>query len=123
MIALLEDNPAIAQFIVAALAIYDCHVEHFSDGAAFLTTLQSGTYDMVLTDFMLPGEISGFQVITALQERCSTLPIVVMTAASKDALTSLRTLYPAIPILWKPFKMQDLLQTMASLATTTCQFS
>lgn len=118
MIALIEDNPAIAQFISAALKIYGCQAEHFSDGAAFLTTLQSRIYDMVLTDFMLPGEISGFQVITALQERCPTLPVVVMTAASKDTLANLRTLYPAIPILWKPFKMQDLLQTMASLATT-----
>jgi DNA-binding response OmpR family regulator len=115
MIALLEDNPAIAQFIVATLAIYGSHVEHFSDGAAFLTTLQTRTYDMVLTDFMLPGEISSLQVITALQERCPMLPIVVITAASKDALSNLRTLYPAIPILWKPFKMQDLLQTMTSL--------
>ena len=115
MIALLEDNPAIAQFIIATLKIYGSHVEHFSDGTAFLTKLQTCTYDMVLTDFMLPGEISGLQVVTALQERCPMLPIVVITAASKDALSSLRTLYPAIPILWKPFKMQDLMQTMASL--------
>ena len=121
MIALLEDNPSIAQFIIAALEIYGCHVEHFSDGAAFLTTLQTGTYDMVLTDFMLPGEISVLQIITSLQERCPMLPIIVITAASKSALTSLRTLYPAIPILWKPFKMKDLLQTMASLSQSTCQ--
>jgi two-component system response regulator PilR (NtrC family) len=119
MIALLEDNHAIAQFIVATLTIYGCHVEHFSDGAAFLTALQSGTYDMVVTDFMLPGEFSGFQVVTALQERFPTLPIIVITAASRDALASLHALYPAIPILWKPFKMQDLLQTMGSLATTS----
>jgi DNA-binding response OmpR family regulator len=121
MIALLEDNPSIAQFIVAALEIHGYHIEHFSDGASFLATLQTSTYDLVLTDFMLPGEISGFQIITALQENYPTLPIIVITAANKSALTSLCTLYPVIPILWKPFKMQDLLQKMEFLSKPACQ--
>jgi DNA-binding response OmpR family regulator len=123
LIALLEDNLAIAQFIVAALEVHGYHVVHFSDSAALLVALQSGTYEMVLTDFMLPGEISGFQLIASLQERYPTLPIIVITAASKSTLTRLSILYPTIPILAKPFRVQDLLKKMASVSKSTFQTS
>jgi DNA-binding response OmpR family regulator len=121
LIALLEDNPAIAQFIIAALEVHGYRIEHFSDSAALLAALQDGGYEMVLTDFMLPGEISGLQIIASLQERNPTLPIIVITAASHSILTQLRILYPKIPILTKPFRVQNLLQKIASLSSPTFQ--
>jgi len=109
MLALIEDNLAIAQLILTALKMHSHPTKHFTEGASFFFSLQNSFYEAVLIDLTLPGGISGIQVITFLREMYPALPIIVVSAASENILASLHTLYPTIPILRKPFKMQELL--------------
>jgi DNA-binding response OmpR family regulator len=110
MVALIEDNHAIAQLITTALEMHNYPVKHFTEGASFFFSLQTTFYDLVLIDLTLPGGVSGMQVITFLRERYPTIPIIVVSAAGENILAGLHTLYPTIPIIRKPFKMQELIQ-------------
>ncbi len=113
MIALIEDTPAVAQLITIVLEAQGCSVVHFLDGASFFATLQDTLYDIVLVDLNLPGNVSGLQVIISLNEMMPHVPIIVVSGASKGLLASVHTLYPTLPIIRKPFKMQDLIQEVS----------
>src|SRR5436305_10379360 len=110
MIALIEDNTAIAQLIITALEMHKYTVKHFAEGASFFFSLQTDFYDLVLVDLTLPGGVSGLQVISFLREMYPALPIIVVSAAGENILAGLHTLYPTLPIIRKPFKMQELIQ-------------
>jgi DNA-binding response OmpR family regulator len=118
MIALIEDSIAVAQLIITALEMHNYAVKHFTEGASFFFSLQSTFYDVVLVDLTLPGGVSGLQVITFLCEMNPTLPIIVVSAAGENILAGLHTLYPTLPIIRKPFKMQELLQEIAKARNT-----
>jgi two-component system response regulator MtrA len=118
MIALIEDTPAVAQLITIVLETQGYSVKHFLDGAAFFATLQDTLYDIVLVDLNLPGNVSGFQVILSLHEMMPHVPIIIVSGASKGLLASVHTLYPTLPIIRKPFKMQELLREVSAALKT-----
>jgi DNA-binding response OmpR family regulator len=76
-------------------------------------------YSVVLVDINLPGDISGFQAILSLREIFPELPIIVVSGASKSFLASIHTLYPNIPIIHKPFKVQELLEEVIAILRRT----
>ncbi len=118
MIALIEDTPAVAQLITIVLEAQGYSVKHFLDGVSFFATLQDTLYDLVLVDLNLPGNVSGFQVIISLHEMMPHVPIIIVSGASKGLLASVHTLYPTVPIIRKPFKMQELLQEVSNALKT-----
>ncbi|GAC1372130.1 MAG: response regulator [Ktedonobacteraceae bacterium] len=114
MIALIEDTPSVAQLIVILLEQQGYSVKHFLDGVSFFATIQDTLYDLVLVDLNLPGNVSGFQVIISLNEMMPHVPIIIVSGASKGLLASVHTLYPTLPIISKPFRMNDLLQEVST---------
>ena len=113
MIALIEDTPAVAQLITILLERQGYSVRHFLDGVSFFATLQDTVYNLVLVDLNLPGNVSGFQVIISLRDIMPHVPIIIVSGASKSLLASVHTLYPTLPIIRKPFKMDELLRAVA----------
>ena len=111
-LALIEDNVSLARLVTTILQFHGKSVKHFPDGASFLTSLQTTSYDFVVVDFNLPGTVSGLQVIKFLQQNMPTVPVLVVSAAHESLLTSLRTLYPHLFILPKPFSLLALLQSI-----------
>jgi two-component system response regulator QseB len=59
-------------------------VDWVKDGGAAEHALGAGTYDLCLLDLGLPRK-EGLQVLKALRQRGSTLPVLIMTA--RDAIT------------------------------------
>jgi len=110
--ALIEDNKRLGHLITLTLRMYDHTVMYFSDCASFVASLPGTSYDFILVDYNVPGSISGLQVITLLQENRPTVPLLVISGASESLLKSLRTLYPHLPLLCKPFSTQTLLQSI-----------
>ncbi len=110
--ALIEDSMPIAQLISVTLQMQGHSLMHFSDGASFLASVQTTSYDFILVDFNLPGTVSGLQVISFLQESMSDVPALVITAVSEWLLKDVRTKYPQLFILHKPFHIQELLQSI-----------
>ena len=111
-VALIEDAFAIADFLMTALKAHGYQVHHFSQGISFLASLENNAYDIVLTNFNIPGEVSGLQVITHLQEQYPALPIIVISGTDENTIARLQARYPGLGILRKPFKLRDLLQEM-----------
>ena len=79
-IAYVEDN-AINLALVQRIAMMSGHIiTSFTEGEIALTELSRQTFDLILMDVELAGEMNGLQVVRALRARGLTTPIIAVTA-------------------------------------------
>lgn len=127
-IAVLEDNPAICEYLAIALEMAGHHVSVHTYGASLLATLftESGVrwplpYDLMTVDLLLPGELSGLEVITRIRASITSehLPIIMLSGAGDNLLEQAKCQFPQSPLLRKPFQMKALLQLIEKLSRST----
>jgi DNA-binding response OmpR family regulator len=105
-ILVVEDDSTIASEIVLGLRQAGFEVELRTSGDGVARDVQTGRFDVVILDLMLP-RTSGFDVLAELKHR-STTPILVLTARGEleDRLRSFEL--GAVDYLSKPFWMAEL---------------
>ena len=110
-ILLVEDEPAIVDFMVRALrhASYTVRVE--TNGQTALAALANDPPRVMVLDLVLP-ILSGWAVLEQLYRHPRSIPVVVMTA-NPIAATQLRR-YDIRQCLIKPFRMDELFGALAA---------
>lgn len=106
-VLIVEDDAALAELIVLALASAEFRPTLRTDGQEGLRAALEGGFDLVLLDILLPG-IDGLQVCRRVRSQ-SQVPIVMITAKAdtRDVVTGLDC--GADDYLPKPFEVQELL--------------
>jgi two-component system response regulator MprA len=112
-ILIVEDEPAIADFMRRGLLQEDYRVEVAYDGQAGLDRARKNAPDLVILDIMLPG-MDGLEVCRQLRE-FSDVPIIMVTAkdAVPDRVAGLEA--GADDYLVKPFALDELLARVRAL--------
>jgi len=132
-IALLEDNPSNLEYMLTLLQLQGHLVFPHGDAASFLETLWATsqrdgssschvTIDLALLDLMLPGELSGLDVLHSLrgtETPLANLPLIVISGAGQNILDEVQTRFPTVPVLRKPFHMRELLSMIEAIDPTT----
>ena len=86
-VAVVDDEPAVAQFMQELLAGWGLAVTAFADGAAALRALEGGvTFDIVITDQTMPG-MTGLALAQQVNARRPHVPVVLYTGRA-DAVAS-----------------------------------
>ncbi len=113
-ILLIEDEAAIADFLVRGLREEGYSIEHAADGKAGLSLLQSERWDAVLLDWRLPG-YDGLTVLKRFREDDRQTPVLFLTArdAVDDRISGLDA--GADDYLCKPFAFGELLARLRAL--------
>ncbi len=123
-IGLLEDNPAILDYMTLALEMAGHQVQTYTYGASLIESLLTGSdahsplpYDLIIVDLLLPGNISGYETIKQIQEviPLNKLPVIIISAGSRDEIEFIKTNLPTVPVLRKPFRMSALFQLIYDL--------
>ena len=106
-ILLVEDEEKIARFVELELLHEGYAVTKCTDGREGLTQAESGAYDLVLLDIMLPS-LNGLEVLRRLR-RASSMPVIMLTArdAVMDKVSGLDM--GADDYITKPFAIEELL--------------
>jgi DNA-binding response OmpR family regulator len=113
-ILVVEDDASLAEAIVAGLAEEGFAVEQTADGLSAERAIRSGSWDVVILDWWLPGQ-DGLEVLRKHRQEGGTLPVLFLTA--RDALSDrVRGLDGgADDYLCKPFAFQELLARVRAL--------
>jgi two-component system copper resistance phosphate regulon response regulator CusR len=111
----IEDEAAIADFLVRGLREEGFTVEHAATGDEGWYRLSTGTWDVVLLDWWLPGP-DGLTLLRRYREAGHHTPVLFLTA--RDAVTDrVRGLDGgADDYLCKPFAFEELLARVRALA-------
>jgi len=109
-----EDDPAIASFLVKGLKEAGFAVDHAASGGAALEMASSTTYDLAVIDLMLPG-LDGLSLIEELRRRRITVPVIILSAkwSVDDRVRGLQA--GGDDYLTKPFAFEELLARVQAL--------
>jgi DNA-binding response OmpR family regulator len=115
-IGLLENWPETQEWMAVALELLGHKVSVHTTGESLLEALfpVSETtvppYDLVIVDLNLPEGISGQEVVMRIRSTASTerLPILIIADDGEYEIAHIKARFPSIPILRKPFRLQDL---------------
>lgn len=103
---IVDDNEAVKITLENTFRRRNFIVRSFSNGAEFLTALESDSPDCILLDLQMPG-LSGMQLLHILFERQRQVPIFMMSGAGNipKAVESIRL--GALDFFEKPFRMAE----------------
>src|SRR5262249_6089761 len=113
-ILIVEDELDLADFLVRGLREEGFAVEHAADGENAWDVMQSGTWDLLVLDWWLPG-VDGLTLLRRLRQSGGSTPVLFLTA--RDAVTDrVRGLDSgADDYLCKPFAFDELLARIRAL--------
>jgi CheY-like chemotaxis protein len=108
---IVDDDPSIHELVQAMLAGTNWIAASAYSGEAALQQLESGSYDILLADILMPG-MDGLELLAQLRCRYPGIPVVMMTLKNTPdhILGSLRR--EAAAYLSKPFSRDTLLGTL-----------
>jgi two-component system nitrogen regulation response regulator NtrX len=113
-VLIVDDEPNIRRMVGALLASEGYEVREAPDGARGVAAATESEPDIALVDLMMPGELDGMAVLTALRERTPDVPVVMMSgrAGLSDAVRA--TKLGAFTFLEKPLTPEGVLLALAS---------
>ena len=108
-ILVVEDEPSVRSFTVAALKRYGYHVIEASDGdeAIAVAEQHSGRIQLLLTDVIMPG-MNGKVLSERLKKSYPDLKVLLISGYTADAFSDRGVLDPGDVFLLKPFAPVEL---------------
>lgn len=112
---LVVDDSELARRLVADVLAREGHaVADAPDGEQALVRLGQEPFDLVITDFMMPGML-GDELVRRIHQQWPALPVVVISSyTDSDLFRTVRGL-PVARILNKPFADADILGAVREL--------
>jgi DNA-binding NtrC family response regulator len=112
-ILIVEDDSIIRGKISVLLRQQGYDVEEAGDGVQALELLQSGHFDLVITDFAMR-RLNGLALVERIQSSSPEMPIILLTGYT-SASTGKALLKGKAEFLRKPIRFQDLSSTVKRL--------
>ena len=107
-----EDDVLVREAVVEALGAAGFAVRVAVSGDDALAQLDGGeAVDIVFSDIVMPGSVSGIDLAAAIRERWPALPVVLATG-----YTERRVSIPGVKILAKPYDVEQLVGLLGRLS-------
>jgi two-component system phosphate regulon response regulator PhoB len=107
-ILIIEDDITIVRGLEAAFRFHGFDLLTAGEGAAGLTLLQSKKPDLIILDIMLPG-LDGFATCKKIREFNENIPIIILSAKTRESDKLLGFELGADDYVTKPFSTKELI--------------
>ncbi|HKC24419.1 MAG TPA: ATP-binding protein, partial [Thermoanaerobaculia bacterium] len=116
-VLLVEDDETVRAYAATILRGRGYFVSEAGDAAAARTLFARETFDLVLTDVILPGE-GGASVARELKRSRPQVKVLFMSGYTDDQIASHGVLEPGVALLEKPFTSRALLRKVREVLST-----
>jgi two-component system KDP operon response regulator KdpE len=116
-ILVIDDSPAIRQFLRIALSSHDFELIEAETGKDGLKSVEIGCPDLVILDLGLP-DIDGHQVLDQMREKTDPecqLPVIILSVRSERKDIKQAKENGADAYITKPFRIDELISTVENL--------
>jgi len=113
-VLVVEDNLDIAALVRLHLEDLDCQVTVASNGTVGLQRAQTGSFDLIVLDLMLPG-IDGLELCRKLRAGAVYSPILMLTAKSSNIDRVVGLEMGADDYMSKPFDIHEFLARVKAI--------
>lgn len=113
-ILVVEDNTDLAKVLKMHLADLSLEVDLAYDGVAGLTKAETGLYDLIILDLMLPG-LDGMEICRHVRSKSVYTPILMLTSKSTELDRILGLEMGADDYVTKPFSIKELMARVKAI--------
>jgi DNA-binding response OmpR family regulator len=113
-VLLIDDDARLAELLVGYLGPQGITLVHAGGGQAGLAHLQSGGFDAVLLDVMMPG-LDGLAVLREVRKAGHRVPVIMLTARGDEADRVVGLELGADDYVAKPFSPRELLARLRAV--------
>jgi len=106
-----DDDELILRFITAVLSSLGYRTKTATDGAAAWKALQAKSYDLLVTDNLMP-KVTGLELVKQVRSARMTLPIIMVSGSLPTEELERNEWLQPVATLAKPFKGDELLGTV-----------
>ena len=117
-ILIIEDNQDLARLLEIHLRDLSHEVDLAFDGHGGLAKAESGTYDLVILDLMLPGP-DGLEICRRIRNRPVYTPILMLTSKSSETDRVVGLEMGADDYVTKPFSVRELMARVKAIFRRT----
>jgi PAS domain S-box-containing protein len=110
-ILLVEDNPEVSEVTSSMLQQLGYAVHAVGDASAALDVLEQQSFDLVISDIVMPGAMDGLALGRVIRTRKPDLPVLLVTGYSRTAANANREFV----LINKPFTLSDLSRVAARM--------
>ena len=114
-ILVVDDEPLVCDAVRMMLALDGHQVETVLSGNEALALLDEGQFDVVITDFKMPG-MQGDELAAVIKARNPKQPVVMITAYAEMLQASGNPLTGVDFVISKPFLLENLREAIAKVA-------
>lgn len=113
-ILIIEDNRDLARLVESHLKDLAYEVDIAFDGSSGFARADSGNYDLVILDLMLP-DLDGIEICRLLRRKSTYVPILILTARSSETDRVVGLEIGADDYVTKPFSIRELLARVKAI--------
>jgi two-component system response regulator AtoC len=106
-ILVVDDEAKMRRILELSLKSMGHEVEQAGDGQEALAKIESGSFDLVLTDLRMP-RLDGIGLLTALRDADNDIPVIVMTAYGTIETAVAAMKVGAADYVIRPFEMETI---------------
>ena len=111
---LVDDDPQMVELLAAIIEGEDIAVTGVTDAAAGIAELESGVFQVVFLDLIMPGG-SGIELLKAIDQQQLSTPVVLVTAAEDAAIVNEAMEYGPVTLIRKPIRAKQVRQVLEVL--------
>jgi signal transduction histidine kinase/CheY-like chemotaxis protein len=109
-VLLVEDDPLVADVVVPALEATGLRIRVAHSGDEAVALLNAGeAFDVVFSDIVMPGQVSGIDLAEIIRARFPGTPVVLATGYSEKRVT-----VPGVRIMAKPYDIAEVVDALHS---------
>lgn len=109
-----DDDPDVCRILCSALQMFNFQVDAARDGSMAWDALCSNSYDLVITDHMMP-RLTGLELIRKLRTVRRDLPCILISGDLPDLESDLSSLLLPLLAVEKPVRLEKLIWMVRSL--------
>jgi two-component system response regulator RegX3 len=117
-ILVIEDEEAIREGLIDVLVFHGYAVDSAATGPEGLEKAQTGKFDLILLDIMLPG-MDGYEICDRIRAEDRNQPIIMLTAKTSDEEIIQGLKLGADDYVSKPFSIQQLVLRIEAVLRRT----
>ncbi len=112
-VLLVEDEESVRRSTTRILEDAGYRILQAENGVKAMQVFDSEPIDILVTDVVMPGGISGKALADQLRAKVSALPVVFVSGYSRETIAEKGVLPPSTALVKKPFQPSELLEAMA----------
>ena len=122
-LAIVEDEKNLASLVIKYLCAEGYTVKWYSSGEDALKGMKEESIDLWILDIMLPGIISGYDLIKTIRQDTPTMPVIFTSARDQDIDKIMGLELGSDDYLAKPYSIRELVLRVKNLLLRTYQYN